>query len=74
MLKPDTRWCPGGFEIRCWNRGVVRVVVGQDCCDRKAISGNATKVGLSSIMAQDLLTESLEKQFGNALMVSHPVE
>ncbi|WP_261374241.1 integrase core domain-containing protein, partial [Yersinia similis] len=26
------------------------------------------------VMVQDLLTESLEKRFGNALMVPHPVE
>lgn len=73
-LKPDTRWCSDGFEIRCWNREVVRVVFSLDCCDREVISWSATTGGISSVMVQDLLTESLEKRFGNALMVPHPVE
>lgn len=37
-LKPDTRWCSDGFEIRCRNREVVRVVFSLDCCDREIIS------------------------------------
>ena len=73
-LKPDTRWCSDGFEIRCWNREVVRVVFSLDCCDREAICWSATTGGISSVMVQDLLTESLEKRFGNTLMVPHPVE
>ncbi|MEI7073334.1 MULTISPECIES: IS3 family transposase [Pectobacterium] len=73
-LKPDTRWCSDGFEIRCWNREVVRVVFSLDCCDREVIGWSATTGGISSVMVQDLLTESLEKRFGNALMVPHAVE
>ncbi|MEQ9907527.1 IS3 family transposase [Pectobacterium odoriferum] len=73
-LKPDTRWCSDGFEIRCWNREVVRVVFSLDSCDREVIGWSATTGGISSVMVQELLTESLEKRFGNALMVPHAVE
>ncbi|WP_173635176.1 IS3 family transposase [Erwiniaceae bacterium PD-1] len=73
-LKPDTRWCSDGFEIRCWNREVVRVVFSLDCCDREAISWSATTGGINSVMVQDLLTESVEKRFGNALYLPHAVE
>lgn len=62
-LKPDTRWCSDGFEIRCWNREVVRVVFSLDCCDREAISWSATTGSINSVMVQDLLTESVEKRF-----------
>ncbi|HAO6705529.1 TPA: IS3 family transposase [Escherichia coli] len=73
-LKPDTRWCSDGFEIRCWNREVVRVVFSLDCCDREAISWSATTGGINSVMVQDLLTESVEKRFGNTLYLPHAVE
>ncbi|MCW0355524.1 hypothetical protein NB716_004318 [Pantoea ananatis] len=59
-LKPDTRWCSDGFEIRCWNREVVRVVFSLDCCDREVISWSATTGGIDGIIVQDLLTESAE--------------
>ena len=73
-LKSDTRWCSDGFEIRCWNREVVRVVFSLDCCDREIISWSATTGGISSTMVQDLLTESLEKRFSNVLSLPHPIE
>ncbi|HDT4768763.1 TPA: IS3 family transposase [Klebsiella variicola] len=73
-LKPDTRWCSDGFEIRCWNGEVVRVVFSLDCCDREAISWSATTGGINSVMVQDLLTESVEKRFGNTLYLPHAVE
>ncbi|MFA9179729.1 IS3 family transposase [Klebsiella variicola] len=73
-LKSDTRWCSDGFEIRCWNREVVRVVFSLDCCDREAISWSATTGGINSVMVQDLLTESVEKRFGNTLYLPHAVE
>lgn len=73
-LKPDTRWCSDGFEIRCWNGDVVRVVFSLDCCDREAISWSATTSGINSVMVQDLLTESVEKRFGNTLYLPHAVE
>nr|WP_205299071.1 IS3 family transposase [Pantoea communis] len=73
-LKPDTRWCSDGFEIRCWNREVVRVVFSLDCCDREAICWSATTGGINSVMVQDLLTESVEKRFGNTLYLPHTVE
>ncbi|EPI9436236.1 IS3 family transposase [Shigella flexneri] len=73
-LKPDTRWCSDGFEIRCWNREVVRVVFSLDCCDREAISWSATTGGINSVMVQDLLTESVEKRFVNTLYLPHAVE
>ncbi|EHI7819853.1 IS3 family transposase [Salmonella enterica] len=44
-LKPDTRWCSDGFEIRCWNCEVVRVVFSLDCCDREVISWSSTTGG-----------------------------
>ncbi|QLH62201.1 IS3 family transposase [Serratia symbiotica] len=73
-LKPDTRWWSDGFEIRWWNREVVRVVFSLDCCDREAISWSATTGGISSEIVQDLLTENLEKRFGNTLKVPHPIQ
>lgn len=73
-LKPDTRWCSDGFEIRCWNQEVVRVVFSLDCCDCEAISWSATTGGINSVMVQDLLTESVEKRFGNTLYLPHAVE
>ena len=73
-LKSDTRWCSDGFEIRCWNREVVRVVFSLDSCDREAISWSATTGGINSVMVQDLLTESVEKRFGNTLYLPHAVE
>ncbi|HHS9796748.1 TPA: IS3 family transposase, partial [Klebsiella quasipneumoniae subsp. similipneumoniae] len=73
-LKSDTRWCSDGFEIRCWNREVVRVVFSLDCCDREAISWSATTGGINSVMVQDLLTVSVEKRFGNTLYLPHAVE
>ncbi|WP_171034882.1 IS3 family transposase [Klebsiella indica] len=73
-LKPDTRWCLDGFEIRCWNQEVVRVVFSLDCCDREAISWSATTGGINSVMVQDLLTESVEKRSGNTLYLPHAVE
>ena len=73
-LKSDTRWCSDGFEIRCWNREAVRVVFSLDCCDREIICRAATKGGIDSEMVQDLLTESLEKRFGNVLTVPRAVE
>ena len=53
---------------------MVRVVFSQDCCDREVIEWSATTGDISSVIVQDLLTESLEKQFGNAPVVPHPVE
>lgn len=44
-LKSDTRWCSDGFEIRCWDDEVVRVVFSLDCCDREVISWSATTGG-----------------------------
>ncbi|KYQ99230.1 integrase [Serratia plymuthica] len=73
-MKPDTRWCSDGFEIRFWDREVVRVVFSLDCCDHGAISWSATTGVISSEMVQDLLTESLEKRLGNTLKVPHPIE
>ncbi|WP_440589525.1 DDE-type integrase/transposase/recombinase [Pectobacterium brasiliense] len=63
ILKPDTFWCSDGFEIRCWNREVVRVVFSLDCCDREVTSWLATTGGINSVLVQDLLTESVEKCF-----------
>lgn len=62
--KPDTRWCSDGFEIRCWNREIVRVVFCLYCCDREAICCSASTGGINSVMVQSLLTESVEKRFG----------
>ncbi len=73
-LKPDTRRCSDGFEIRCWSREVARVVFSLDCCDHETISWSATTGGINSVMVQDLLTESVEKRFGNALYLPHAVE
>ncbi|QZY92926.1 DDE-type integrase/transposase/recombinase (plasmid) [Pantoea dispersa] len=73
-LKPDMRWCSDGFEVRCWNDEVVRVVFSLDCCDREVISWSATTGDIKSVMVQDLLTESVEKRFGNTLYLPHAVE
>ncbi len=45
-----------------------------DCFDREAISYSADTGGISSEMVRDLLTENLEKRFGNALKVSYTIE
>ncbi|HAO0324320.1 TPA: hypothetical protein IGZ64_004205 [Escherichia coli] len=45
-----------------------------DCCDREVICWSASTEGISSVMVQDLLIESLEKRFGNALMGPYQVE
>jgi transposase InsO family protein len=45
-----------------------------DCCDREAICWSATTGGINSVMVQDLLTESVEKRFGNTLYLPHAVE
>jgi len=45
-----------------------------DCCDREAICWSATTGGINSVMVQDLLTESVEKRFGNRLYLPHAVE
>ena len=73
-LKPDACWCSDGFEIRCWNLEVVRVVFSLDCFDREAISWSATTGGINSVITEDLLTESVEKRFGNTLYLPHAVE
>ena len=52
-LKPDTHWCSDGFEIRSWNREVVRVVFSLDCCDREAICWLATIGGINSVMVRN---------------------
>lgn len=72
--KPDTRWCSDGFETCCRNREVVRVVFSFDSCDRQAISWWATTGGINSVMVQVLLTESVEKRFGNTIYQTHTVE
>lgn len=75
---PATSWHSSrirtGVEIRCLNREVVRVVFSLDCCDREAICWSATTGGINSVMVQDLLTESVEKRFGNTLYLPHAVE
>ena len=73
-LKPDLRWCSDGFEIRCWNKEVVRVAFSLDCCDRELMRYVATTGGITAEMVQDLLLESLEYRFGQSERVPHPLE
>lgn len=73
-LKPDTSWCSDGFEIRFWNRQVVRVMFSLGFCDREAISWSATTGGINSVMVQGLLAESIAKGFGNTLYLPHAVD
>jgi len=73
-LKPDLRWCSDGFEIRCWNKEVVRVAFSLDCCDRELMRYVATTGGITGEMIQDLLLESLEYRFGQSERVPHPLE
>lgn len=73
-LKPDLRWCSDGFEIRCWNKEVVRMAFSLDCCDRELMRYVATTGGITAEMVQDLLLESLEYRFGQSERVPHPLE
>lgn len=73
-LKPNLRWCSDGFEFRCWNKEVVRVVFSLDCCDREVMRYAATTGGIPAQMVQDLLVESMEYRFGESAQLPHPVE
>lgn len=69
-LKPNSS---DGFEIRCWNQEFLRVVFSLDFCDLEATGWSATRGGINSVMVQDLLTECVEKRFGNTLYLPHAV-
>lgn len=73
-LKSNMRWCSDGFEIRCWNKEVVRVAFSLDCCDREVMRYVATTGGINGQMIQDLLVESLEYRFGSSACVPQPLE
>jgi len=73
-LRPNLRWCSDGFEIRCWNKEVVRVAFSLDCCDREIMRYVATTGGITAAMVQDLLLESLEYRFGQSERVPQPLE
>jgi len=73
-LRSNLRWCSDGFEISCWNGQVVRVAFALDCCDREIISHVATTGGITGEMVRDLMIESVERRFGPAARLPHPVE
>lgn len=70
----NTRWCSDGLEIACDNGEKVRMAFTLDCCDREAIRYVATTAGISGEMVRDLMVESLEQRFGNAIPADHGIE
>lgn len=73
-LKPNIRWCSDGFEIKCWNKDIVRVAFSLDCCDREAMRYVATTGGITAVMVQDLLVETMEYRFASRDQLPHAVE
>jgi putative transposase len=63
----NRRWCSDGFEIGCHNAERVRVAFALDCCDREAMSWVATTAGIDSDLVCDLMVESVEARFGDAI-------
>ena len=45
----NQRWCSDGFEFRCDNGEPVRTTFALDCCDREAMSWEATTGGQTAI-------------------------
>lgn len=73
-LNSNLRWCSDVFTIQCWNGDKVSVAFAQDCHDREIISWIASSKGVDGSMIRDLMTESMEKRFGNVSQVPHSVQ
>jgi putative transposase len=73
-LKSNLRWCSDVFTIRCWNGEAVQVLFSLDCYDRDVMGWLATSGGVSGAMVRDLMSESLQYRFPNALSTPHPIE
>lgn len=63
----DQRWCSDGFEFRCDNHEKVRATFALDCCDREAISWEATTGGQTGDVVRDVMLAAVEHRFGDQL-------
>ena len=63
-LKSNMRWCSDGFEIKCWNKDIVGVAF-LDCCDREAMRYVVTTGGITAVIVQDFLVETMEYRFAS---------
>lgn len=72
-IRSNLRWSSDGFEIPCWDRGVVRVTFVIDTCDREIIAWGASTGGFGGETVRDLMLLSVEKRF-NGYQTPHPIE
>ena len=63
-LHSNTRWASDGFEIRCWNKDVVRVTFLIDTCDREVIAWEASTGGFTGESVRNVIILALEYRFG----------
>lgn len=63
----NRRWCSDGFEFRCDNNEKVRTTFALDCCDREAMSWQATTSGQTGDVVRDVMLAAVEQRFGQSL-------
>lgn len=63
----DQRWCSDGFEFRCDNGEPIRATFALDCCDREAMSWEATTGGQTGDIVRDVMLAAIEHRFGDQL-------
>jgi transposase InsO family protein len=72
-IRSNLRWSSDGFEIPCWDGGVVRVMFVIDTCDREIIAWGGTTTGFDGETARDLMLISVERRFAD-YQAATPVE
>lgn len=73
-LSSNMRWCSDHFDIRCWNGDVVRVAFSLDTHDREVMAYRATTEGVTSVMIQDLIADTVDYRFGNVVQLPHKIQ
>lgn len=73
-LASNMRWCSDHFDIRCWNGDDVRVAFSLDTHDREVMAYRATTEGVTSILIQDLVAETVDYRFGNVTKLPHRIQ
>lgn len=73
MPASNQRWCSDGFNIRCWNGGLVRVAFALDCHDREAVGHVACARDLNGHDIRLLLDRSIWFRFGERTLKT-PIE
>jgi putative transposase len=58
--RSKARWCSDGFAFRCDDGAPLRVVFALDCCDREAMSREASTSGYTDDTVRDVMLQAVE--------------